>query len=199
MKTLLLATNINDEGNDDENITERSPSGAITGFDGYQFIVPLTGFEEYPEILPSEPVMLICYKSELYSHFRYMTLMDSMVELAYKKNCRLKIGGYLEVQTPMKYVEQTIYGREDVLTKLYVQIYNDSRHIIIEHYSQTFDKYDDGSSSSIFAQLQVDGGWGMAYKKREKGVHYVIFDHLTQFALDTIPDGHPGKLTFKKT
>ena len=109
-------------------------------------------------------------------------------------NGRLKIGGYLEVQTPFKFVEQTIYGRSNVLSKLYASIKRDPRHSVTDDFVQVI-PYNDGSAMSIYAVNKINGGWGMVFRSRVKGVHYVIFDHLETASLKPLPKGHVGVVT----
>ena len=114
----------------------------------------------------------ITYTSILKEEYRNHEFVMSLVEKASITNKLLSIGGEIEIQCPIKFIKQTIYGNESVVTALYQKIKNDKRHTIVDE------------RMSVITRETQDCEWGMVWVNREIRKHYCIIDTME---LPTLP------------
>jgi hypothetical protein len=114
----------------------------------------------------------ITYTSILKEEYRNHEFVMSLVEKASISNKLLSIGGEIEIQCPLKFIKQTIYGNESMVTALYQKIKNDKRHTIIDE------------RTSVITREINECEWGMVWVNREIRKHYCIIDTME---LPTLP------------
>ena len=117
----------------------------------------------------------ITYTSILKEEYRNHEFITDMVEKASISNKLLSIGGQIEIQCPIKFIKQTIYGNESVVTALYQKIKNDNRHTIIDEHM------------GVITRETQDCEWGMFWVNREIRKHYCVIDTLDTMELQTLP------------
>jgi hypothetical protein len=114
----------------------------------------------------------ITYTSILKEEYRNHEFIMSLVEKASIANKLLSIGGEIEIQCPIKFIKQTIYGKESIVMALYQKIKNDNRHTIIDEHM------------SVITREINECDWGMSWVNREIRKHYCIIDTME---LPTLP------------
>ena len=122
-----------------------------------------------------EPITEITYTSVLKEEYRNHEFITDMVEKSSIANKLLLIGGEIEIQCPLKFVKQTIYGKESVVTALYQKIKNDNRHTIIDEHM------------SVITKETNDFKWGMFWVNREIRKHYCVIDTMELHTLPLSP------------